>query len=534
MANTPITMSKLRQALKQYSQGKKKLQISTATGLSRTTVKKYIAVLESLATTWEEISRLSDKDLDDLFCKEPPEVLDARLMVLHAFFAKHDKDLRQRGMTRGRLYAQYARDNEAGFKVTSFYKHYRLWKRRAAPSMHIEHTPGDKVFVDFTGEKLSAVDTDTGEIVSVEVFVAILGASQMTYVEAVVSQKVEDFIACCEHALHFFGGAPNAIVPDNLKSAVIKSNRYEPKLNENFEAFADHYSMTVLPARAYKPKDKALVEGAVKITYNKIFTGLPKDAPMSLAALNDAIRDLLWLHNSAKFKGRTYSRMEQFLDMEQATLQPLPERRYEVRRSLQATVMKNGHVCLSVDKHYYSVPYAYISKKMRVLYSASFVEIFYKYEVVATHARIRTQHGYTTDDKHLASHHKARTDWSEEFFLNKAKVIGADVELYIRAVLRKKTHPEQAYKSCQGILSFAHRVGHERFNKACRRANAFEIYSYRAIEDILKKGLEDDDLEPEQLTMPTHENIRGSDYFKQQMDEQSNNIGSPTTGVDHE
>ena len=204
------------------------------------------------------MSLLSDKELDILFCNEPEAPVDDRLAVLHEFLKVEERRLKQRGMTAFRLWEAYHVQYPDGFKVTSFYRHYNLWKRRVHPSMHMVHKAGDKVFVDFTGEKLDVVDPASGELSTKEVFVAILGASQLTFVEATDSQRVEDFIGGGENGLHYFGGTPNAIVPDNLKSAVIKSNRYEPKLNENFEAFADYYGMTVLPARAYKPKDKAL------------------------------------------------------------------------------------------------------------------------------------------------------------------------------------------------------------------------------------------------------------------------------------
>jgi len=508
-------MSKLRQVLKLYCQGHSKLYTSKATGLSRNTVKKYLNILTGLKTTWEEVSKLSDKELDELFCKEPEQIADERLVTLHIFFKDNDKRLQQRGFTLLRLWEVYHLAHHGGFARTAFYHHYNLWKRRAKPSMHMEHKAGDKVFVDYTGEKLRVVDEQTGEIKPVEVFVAILGASQLTYVEAVETQKVEDLIGCCENGLFYFGGSPNAIVPDNLKSAVTKTNRYEPKLNENFEAFADHYNMTVLPARAYKPKDKALVEGAVKITYIRIFASLPAKIPTSIKELNAQILILLEVHNNTCFKGRSYSRRQQFDEMEKKTLQLLPQKRYELRRSLHATAMKNGHVCLSVDKHYYSVPFAYISKKVRILYSKSLIEIFYKYELIATHPRIRSAHNYTTDAIHMATQHRILAEWNPDYFLTQARAIGTDVEYYIGQVLLKKQHPEQAYKSCQGILSFAKRVGHERLIKACVRAHAYGLYHFRAIEEILKKGLDLFDAEnDEQQTMPRHENIRGENYYQ--------------------
>ena len=248
MANRPILMSKLRQVLKLHFQGESKLKISENTGIARNTIKKYLRVLYALKTTWQDIEKLPDKELDELFCKEPEKIVDERHTLLHEFFAEHDKRLRKRGMTLLRLWEEYHAAQPTGYAKTNFYHYYNLWKHRAKPSMHMEHKAGEKMFVDFTGEKLPVVDTETGEIRQMEVFVAVLGASQYTYVEAVESQKVEDFISCCENALHFFGGSPNVVVPDNLKSAVVKSSRYEPKLNENFEAFADHYNMVVLPA----------------------------------------------------------------------------------------------------------------------------------------------------------------------------------------------------------------------------------------------------------------------------------------------
>ena len=508
-------MNKLRHVLKLHCQGHSKLSISTITGISRNTVKKYLRVFSGLQSTWEELSRLNDQQLDELFCKEPELVPDERLAQLHLFFKGNEGRLKRRGVTLSRLFDEYAEKHSAGFKSTAFYHHYGLWSRRTSPSMHMTHKAGDKVFVDFTGEKLEVTDPETGEIRKLEVFVAVLGASQYTYVEAVESQRVEDFISCCENALHYFGGSPNAIVPDNLKSAVSKSHRYEPRLNENFEAFADHYSMVVLPARAYKPKDKSLVEGAVKIIYSRIFALLPKELHCSLDKVNELIRDLLKEHNELKFKGRNYSRWEQFVESEQGQLQPLPESRYELRSFAVVTVMKNGHVNLSVDKHYYSVPYAYISKKVRILYSKSTVEIYYKYELIARHDRVRSAHNYTTDSSHLATQHQVMAEWNPDYFMEQARGISPEVEFYIAQVLQRKQHPEQAYKSCQGILSFAKRVGHQRLIKACERAHAYGIYHFRAIEDILNKGLDLQTPEDEAgRAMPAHKNIRGKTYYQ--------------------
>ena len=405
MANQLINMSKLRQIIKLYCQHMGTRKISEATGVSRNTVKKYIKQFQILRTTWEELSGLSDKEISDVFNEEPIAKSSERLEKLISYFPYAEKRLKQRGMTLQLLWMEYAEKHSQGYQSSAFYSHFKQWKRRSHPSMHMIHKAGDKMFVDYTGEKLKITDPSTGEITSVEVFVAILGASQLTYVQAVESQDMEDFITCCENALHFFGGVPSAIVPDNLKSAVTKSNRYEPQLNENFEAFADHYGMSVLPARTYKPKDKSLVEGAVKITYTRIYTLLHGLMFTSIKELNEAIWQHLEKHNDLNFQGRNYSRKVQFDEMEKLALQSLPGQRFEMRKQAIVTVMKNGHVCLHSDKHYYSVPYDYIGKKIKLLYSKSRIEVYYKYAMIAAHNRIKSPHNYTTDPVHMASHH---------------------------------------------------------------------------------------------------------------------------------
>lgn len=507
-------MSKLRQVLKLHCQGQNKLQIATSTGISRNTVKRYLKIFIDLETTWEEIERLSDKDLDELFCRDPEPVASEKLPELYRYFEQNEKKLRRRGTTILLLYEEYRACHPEGYGKTGFYSHFTHWKKRAEPTMHIEHKAGDKMFVDFAGEKLSIVDPRSGEITQMEVFVSILGASQLVYVEAVETQKMEDVIMAAEHALHYYGGAPKAIVPDNLKSAVIKSNRYEPRLNENFESFAQHYGMSVLPARAYKPRDKAHVENAVRISYRRIYANLPETLFTSPEELNAALWSELEKLNNKMLTGRSCSRRDQFNEMEKNVLQPLAQLPYEMKKVNEVTVMKNGHVCLSEDKHYYSVPYTFIGRKVRLIYSRSMVEVFYKYDRIAAHKRIRSPHNYTTDSSHMATQHKIFAEWNPDYFRARARDIHADVEFYIEQVLLKKQHPEQAYKSCQGILSFARRVGNDRLIKACRRAHEYGLYHFRIIENILSRGLDRYDEEPSPLTMPTHENIRGEDYYQ--------------------
>ena len=319
-----------------------------------------------------------------------------------------------------------------------------------------------------------------------------------------------------ENALHFFGGSPLAIVPDNLKSAVTKSSRFEPQINENFQALADHYGMAVVPARAYKPKDKALVEGAVKIIYNRIYANLHEQVFTSLKELNQAILLHLQNHNQLNFQGRKYSRQQQFNDMEKQALQPLPMMRFEMRKQVMITVMVNGHVCLHCDKHYYSVPYGYIGKKVKMFFSKSKIEIYHKYKLIASHERIKSPHTYTTDSVHMASQHQFMLDRNPAWYIEEGRKIHSDVALYIEQVLLHKAYPEQGYRSCQGILGFAKRasIGPERLISACRRAHEVGYYNFKIIESILQKNLDHYEQEDEPSHMPSHTNIRGKEYYK--------------------
>jgi transposase len=372
------------------------------------------------------------------------------------------------------------------------------------------------MYVDYTGDKLSFVDQTTGEVVSTEVFVAILGSSQLTYVEASITQRKEDFIGSCENALHYYGGSPQAIVTDNLKSAVIKSDRYEPTLNEMFRDFVEHYHMTALPAGPYKPKHKALVEGAVKIIYRTIFYTIKQNTYFSLEELNTAIREALEDHNNKLLTGRPYSRRQLFEEIEKSDLQPLPQYRYQAKRKKVVTVMKNNHVCLAEDKHYYSVPFRYIGKKVTILYTQDLVEVYYHYDCVAKHTRNLKLYGYTTNEDHMASHHQFKSDWTPEKFIQRATFIGVDTRDYIAHILEIRQHPEQAYKTCQGILSFVTRIGSERLNRTCRRALYYGDFSYNAIRTIIEKRLDQEpfDMEDDNKKMPGHRNVRGGEYYK--------------------
>ncbi len=515
MSNKLTLMSKVKQILKAYTEGVSKSMIKKRTGVSRNTVKRFIRQFIAMDTSIDVILEMKDADLELLFKAQPTFEHDPRHKTLIEFFPEVDKALKQKGNTRHKMWEKYILQHPDGYKATQFNERYRQWSKRVNSTMHIDHKAGDKMYVDYAGDTLQIVDRESGQITKVQVFVAILGASQLTYVEASMSQCKEDFIASCENALHYFGGVPMAIVTDNLKSAVIKSDKYEPTLNEAFRDFVEHYKMVALPAGPYKPRHKALVEGAVKIIYRVIYSVLREQTFTRLEQLNAAIWGLLDLHNNTLLKGRPYSPRQMFDEIQRLTLQPLAFYRYELKNKRVATVSKTNYVCLSEDKHYYSVPYKYIGKKVAILYGQSQVDIYYRYDHIASHHRDRRPYMFTTVVDHLATKHQFLSDWNPQKFIERARGIGPEVEKYIIEILGRRPYPEQAYKSCQGILNYGAKVGNQRLNGACARALFYGDYSYKTIVTILEKQLDLVPLEGDQSKpqMPNHDNIRGEEYY---------------------
>lgn len=508
-------MSKIRKVIKFYSSGKSKLFISSYLSLSRNTVKKYISLFEVLGLSLEIINEKTDAELELLFSHTTAQSISPKLQSLHDFFPKMERELKKVGVTIHHMWEQYIALHPEGFQNSQFRYHYKIWGKRVNPVMHMNHKSGDKMYVDYAGKTLSILDKESGELKEVQFFVAILGASQYTYAEASMSQQKEDFVRSVENAIRFFEGTPAAIVPDNLKSAVIKSSRFEPTINETLADFAEHYETTILPARAYKPRDKSLVEGAVKILYRRIYANLKETSTFSLDELNREIWDLLDSHNARKLTGRPYSRLELFLEDEKEKLLPLPQGRFEIKYQSFATVMQNGHVQLSQDKNYYSVPYQYIKKKIKILYTSSTVEIFYKYNRITMHRRNYKPYVYTTITEHLASTHQFVAGWSAARFIEWAGSIDDAVSEYIMQIIESRNHPEQAYKSCLGILNFEKKVGRERLINACKRALDFKIYNFKTVQKILENNLDQIDFEEEEQEqeLPEHGNIRGKQYY---------------------
>jgi transposase len=491
-------------------------EIIVQTGIHRSTLRNIVSDIKQSKLSVSDALQLSDQALEELFKKAFENVQSEKLQTLYGLFPAIDRELKRKGVTKMLLWDEYKQKHPDGVGKSQFLYHFSQWKATKTPIMRQNHKAGDKLFIDFAGEKLFVTDKETGRTKPVEVFVAVLGASQLTYVEAVMTQKKEDFISACENALHFFQGVPAAIVPDNLRSAVTKSDKYEPTINETFADFAEHYNTTILPARAYRPTDKAVVENTIKIVYTRIYAKLRDLVFLDIGSLNEAITLSLEEHNNQIISGKDYSRRQHYENFEKSMLLPLPVMRYEFKKQRYATVDKNGHVALNLDKHYYSVPYRFIGKKVKLMFTNYNVEIYYNYERIALHKRVQSPFKYTTDKEHLPPAHRFVAELEPDKLLTIANDIHKDVRHYITKILSQKHHPDHLNKVCLGILNLSKKYGNDRLVKACQRSVVFGIYNYRIVKKILESGLDthDDDEGTSGPEMPPHDNIRGSDYYK--------------------
>lgn len=519
MANKRIEMINVRHLIRLKAKGYSNRKIARTLDVSRPTVNGYVRLFKASGKGFGELSELGDTELAALFPKPGKEVPE-RYTVLQKKLPSYEKDLKCPGATYLGLWREYRQAHPDGYCYTQFRNHVSKFINRQEGTMRFRHRYGDKLFVDYCGKKLHLTDPVTGELVPVEVYVAILGGSQYIYAEASENQKLPSFLDSTANALAFYQGVPAAIVPDNLKSAVTKADRYEPHINRNFQAFGLHYGTTILPARAYKARDKALVEGAVKLVYQQVFFPLRNMTFFTLADLNTAIAGQLEQLNGRHFQDLDHSRRDLFVQYEKDLLAALPVARYELRTYRWATVRKDFHIRFKDDKHFYSVPYQYKDKKVQVQATRSRIEIYYHHERIAWHRRNKEPGGTATKREHLPPKFQFVHDWSLDFFLRQGHQIGPQTLDYFRQVFAVKTHPEQAYKNCMGIMDLNRAFPGQRIEQACRRASFFGNYSYKAVKNILEKGLDLVEWRagPVTDTQPVmtegDPNIRGSQYFR--------------------
>lgn len=517
MAKKKVTMNKIREIIRLAEEmGLSNRKIGSALRISHPVVGQYISDINACGLTYQDIKEMSDTKLLEILEKKKSES-QARYGPISKKFEYYVEELKKPGVNRVVLWEEYKKECPDGYSYSQFCYHLQVWLDGGDVTMHLEHKAGDKAFVDFAGKKLSLVDTVTGEIKEVETLVAILGASQLIYVETVESQKKEDWIRANENALWYYGGVPAALVPDCLKSGVTKGDKYEPDINPEYADFARHYGTVILPARPNRAKDKALVENAVNLVYSRIYAPLRNRTFNGLDELNQAIWELLDRHNNMRFQRLEKSRRQLFEEIEKPTLKPLPAHRYEPRRFLNLKVQFNYHIEIREDRHYYSVPWRYKRKRVQVIYTYRAVEIYHDNLRIAFHRRDTIPNKYTTLREHMPPHHRFYDEWSPQRMINWAEKIGPQVKAMITEVFARREHPEQAFKVCLGIINLSKKYGEQRLNRACMRALEFSNYSYKVVKNILEKGLdrmEEDPKNAEPLCL--HENIRGSQYYSEE------------------
>lgn len=505
MAQQRLPVRKIREVLRLKAAGLSERKIAAAIGSARSTVQECLRRAGEAGIAWPLEQDLNDEALHarlyqrsvPLSCRPQPN------------FAQLHAELARAGVTRLLLWQEYKAAHPDGWQYSAFCDQYRQWLSSRELVLRQNHAPGEKLFVDYAGQTIPVVDRHTGEACAAQIFVAVLGCSNYTYAEATWTQALPDWLGSHVRALQFMGGAPTAVVPDNLKSAVTRAHRYEPQLNPSYQDFAEHYGLAILPARVRKPRDKAKVEAGVLVVERWILARLRNHTFFSLSELNAAIRELLESLNNRPFKKLEGCRRSRFEALEQPALRPLPARAYEFGQWKKAKVHPDYHI--QVGRAYYSVPYRLIGKSLDVRVAAHTVEIFHAGELVAAHLRSAERGQRSTRDAHRPQQHVAVIENNLQRLLDRAAGIGPATVEVLRAQAARRKHPEETLRSAQGILRLARDFTPADLERACEHAVTLKSYSYRAVRTLIEMPAQ----APKQPALDlTHENVRGPEYFQ--------------------
>ena len=506
-----LNMRRIRDVLRlKYGQGLSERQVAASLALSKTSVGTYLRRARQAGLRWPLPAGLDDDGLELLLFPAPPTVPAPDRPVPD--WADIDRELRRPGVTRMLLWEEYRASYPEGFAYTWFCTHYDAWKGRVRPTMRQTHVGGEKVFVDFAGDTIDVIDPQSGEVRAMKLFVAAMGASNYTYAEAVASEGLEDWIGAHVRMFAFLGGVPKVVVPDNLKSAVLKADRYDPGLNRTYAEMAEHYGTAVLPARPRKPRDKAKVEVAVQVAQRWILARLRNRRFFSLAELNTAIRWLRDELNMRQMRGYGARRADLFATLDRPHLPPLPAEAYAFARWKRARVAPDYHV--EVDSSWYSVPFGLIRAEVDVRVCGGIVEIFHKGQRVASHLRCPGRRSHVTEPDHMPSAHRRHAEWTPARMLAQAAKLGPSVTAFCEAVMADRPHPEQGFRTCMGVLALVKSYDATRLDAACRRGLTIKARSVASIRSILKNGLDRAFFEESPEDRPLrHANIRGQGYY---------------------
>lgn len=504
-----ISMRKIREILRlHFDAGLSTRQVALSCNIGRSTVGEYIKRARTAGLGWPLPVDMDDTQLEAALFKQPDYKTKRPLPNMHYLHA----EMRRKGVTLQLLWNEYKQAHPDGYEYTQFCEHYRRSKQKLDFVLRHEHRAGEKIFTDWAGPTVPIVDRYTGEAAFASIFVAVLGASNYTYVEAFPSKILANWIMAHIHAFEFINGSPEIIVHDNLKSGVTKSNRYEPDINPAFQDMAAHYGTAVIPSRVKKPRDNAKAEAGVLLVERWILAVLRNRTFFSVTELNAAIMELLKRLNNKKFKKLPTTRRELFEKLDRPALKPLPIERYPFVDWKTAKVNIDYHI--EVERHFYSVPYQLISEQVDVRLGTRVVEILYKNRRVASHVRSHVPGRATTNPEHRPKTHQQYLEWTPSRITYWAGEIGPHTEKLVETIMASKPHPEQGYHSCLGIIRLAKRYSPERLEAACKRSLAIKSYSYKSVNSILKTGLDQASLKIKTAKPgPTHENIRGPEYY---------------------
>ena len=485
-------------------------EVARSCGLPVSTVGIYLQRAEVAGLGWPLPEGLADSELQAKLLGGAVAETGAPNKEVPQWPQIHEQ-LRRKGVTLQLLWQEYRQAHPGGFQYSRFCELYNEWADTLDPVLRLPHEPGQKMFVDWAGMTMPIHHAD-GTTADASIFVSVLGFSNKTYAEAFANQQLPSWIAGHCHAFNFYGGVSRAVVPDNPKTAVIHASRYEPELHATYQAMAGHYGTAILPARPKEPRDKAKVEGGVLIAERQILAALRDCKFFSVGELNHAIRPLLEKLNAQPFQKLEGSRNSLFDTQEKDKLLPLPTQPFEFATWAKAKANIDYHV--SVDNHFYSVPYSLIHRQLDVRLSEQMVELFHDGKRVAAHPRSRAPGKFTTLDEHRPKSHQRYLEWTPGRMIEWARKIGPQCAKVVEYILAHKPHPEMGFRSCLGIIRLSKGAGEQRLEAACGRALRFGTCSYQSIKSILESGLDRQAEEPElPLSTATHENVRGQDYY---------------------
>ena len=522
MAGKIKEMSNVKQMLRLHQNGVSNRQIAAELSVNKETVNRYVKRAKHDQLSIKELLKLDDPVLQHRMTGGNPAYPDDRFEVLKGKLSYFEKELNRKHVNLKTLWEEYIAENPNGYSLTQFRYHFRqhIKARGKTPSSILKdlYVPGEKLFIDFAGDTMEYIDRATGEINKVQIFVACMPATDYGFAIGVPSQKSEDFIYALTSCFQALGGVPKIVVSDNLKSAVTKTDPYEPQINRIMEDMANHYGCVVIPARPRRPKDKGLVENHVKIVYNRVYAQLRNRKFFSLEELNHAIAEKMLAHNRKRMQQYPYTREEHFLATEKEKLQPLPIDKFEVRHYANLKVGLNGCIYLGRDKHHYSVPYIHIGEQAHVIYTRNLVKIYIKGECVAKHPRNYKQGGYTLQKSHMASNTMAYRERSPQYYINRGRSVLPELGEVIECMFSTAKVPvETFYRGCDGLLKLQRTTDPNLFKKACETALLYRRYRYGFIERLIKskcRGVSEINTQHLPQIFPSHKNIRGKSRFE--------------------